>query len=116
MSLSSFAIAFLGYMLITKFFGKESSVARFAQVILVPAIIVAYDFIVITAPADYQYLLGCLPLAGIAGLFFYSYFRKKTTPLELVEEKKVPVVHDEPKKLSKKSERIHAKRKARGRE
>ena len=54
MSLSSFALAFLAFILITKIMGAESRASRYTQLLLIPAIIVAYDMIVFTSPAEYQ--------------------------------------------------------------
>lgn len=115
MSLSSFALAFLEYVLITKMLGKEGKASRWAQILLIPTIIVAFDMIVFTAPADYQYFIGALPMAGVVGLVLYSIFYKGNRNTEVVPEKPAPVRNEE-KKLSKKSARIHAARAKRGRD
>lgn len=115
MSLSSFALAFLEYVLITKMLGKEGKASRWAQILLIPTIIVAFDMIVFTAPADYQYFIGALPMAGVVGLVLYSIFYKGNRNTEVVPEKPTPVRNEE-KKLSKKSARIHAARAKRGRD
>lgn len=115
MSLSSFALAFLEYVLITKMLGKEGKASRWAQILLIPTIIVAFDMIVFTAPADYQYFIGALPMAGVVGLVLYSIFYKGNRNTDTVPEKPVPVRNEE-KKLSKKSARIHAARAKRGRD
>lgn len=115
MSLSSFALAFLEYVLITKMLGKEGKASRWAQILLIPTIIVAFDMIVFTAPADYQYFIGALPMAGVVGLVLYSIFYKGNKNTEVVPEKPTPVRNEE-KKLSKKSARIHAARAKRGRD
>ena len=89
MSFVSFAVAFLAYGMVVRFMGKDGFLARMGQIILVPACIVIYDFITMAAPQSYRYVIGSIPLVLIA---------------------------DEPKKFSKKSARIHEKRKNRGRE
>ena len=96
MSFVSFAVAFLAYGMVVRFMGKDGFLARMGQIILVPACIVIYDFITMAAPQSYRYVIGSIPLVLIAS--------------ELAK------LADEPKKFSKKSARIHEKRKNRGRE
>ena len=117
MSFVSFAIAFLAYAMVVRCMGKESFLSRLSQVLIVPACVVIYDFICIAAPSSYRYLIGGLPLLGVAGLVLYYRFVKgedfanpQKTPTELAQ------ANAEPKKFSKKSARIHEARKKRGRE
>ena len=117
MSFVSFAIAFLAYAMVVRFMGKEGFLSRLSQIILVPACVVIYDFICIASPSSYRYLVGGLPLLGVAVLALYYRFVKgedfadpPKTPTELAQ------ANAEPKKFSKKSARIHASRKKRGRE
>ena len=117
MSFVSFAIAFLAYAMVVRFMGKEGFLSRLSQIILVPACVVIYDFICIASPSSYRYLVGGLPLLGVAGLALYYRFvtgedfaDPPRTPTELAQ------ANAEPKKFSKKSARIHASRKKRGRE
>ena len=117
MSFVSFAIAFLAYAMVVRCMGKESFLSRLSQVLIVPACVVIYDFICIAAPSSYRYLIGGLPLLGVAGLALYYRFVKgedfanpQKTPTELAQ------ANAEPKKFSKKSARIHESRKKRGRE
>lgn len=117
MSFVSFAIAFLAYAMVVRCMGKEGFASRMAQIILVPACVIFFDFICIAAPQKYRYLIGGLPLLGVAGLALYYRFVKgedfanpAKTPTELAQ------ASAEPKKFSKKSARIHAARKKRGRE
>lgn len=117
MSFVSFAVAFLAYGMVVRFMGKESFAARLGQIILVPACIVLYDFITIASPAGYRYLVGSIPLILCVAVALYYRFIKgisfdedKKTPTELAK------LNSEPKKFSKKSARIHAARKKRGRE
>lgn len=117
MSFVSFAVAFLAYGMVVRFMGKEGMFAKFGQIILVPACIVLYDFITMASPAGYRYLVGGLPILGCAGIALYFRFFKgevfeneKKSPTELAN------LTAEPKKFSKKSARIHAARKKRGRE
>lgn len=115
MSFVSFAVAFLAYGMVVRFMGKEGFAARLGQVILVPACIVIYDFITMAAPQSYRYIVGSVPLLLIAGIALYFRFvkgesfaeRTEKTPSELAR------LAEEPKKFSKKSARIHEKRKNR---
>lgn len=116
MSFVSFAIAFLAYGMVVRCMGKESFWSRASQVILVPACIVIYDFITITAPDGYRYIVGGIPMLVVAGIALYFRFVKgedwanpEPSPLEAAK------LAQEPKKFSKKSARIHAARKNRGR-
>ncbi len=116
MSFVSFGVAFLAYAMVVRYMGKEGFMARLGQVILVPACIVIYDFITMAAPRDYRYLIGSAPLILCAVIALYYRFVKgenfaeaKKSPSELAQ------TMAEPKKFSKKSARIHAARKNRGR-
>ena len=109
MSFVSFAVAFLAYGMVVRFMGKEGMFARMSQILLVPACIVIFDFITIAS--------GSVPLILIAAVAIYYRFVKgenfaaqeEKSPLEMAR------LADEPKKFSKKSARIHERRKNRGR-
>lgn len=116
MSLVSFAVAFLAYGMVIRFMGKDGWMSRLSQIILVPACIVFYDFIVFASPADYRYIIGCLPLIAIAVIFFYYRFVRGEDFTEAPTPKEAASKIAEPKKFSRKSARIHAARKNRGRE
>ena len=117
MSFVSFAIAFLAYGMVVRFLGKTGALSRWSQIILIPACIVFFDFICIAAPIEYRYYIGCVPLLLVGGIAVYYYFFKGES---FLEEKPTPTAMAqagiEEKKLSKKSQRIHAARKKRGRE
>jgi hypothetical protein len=117
MSFVSFAIAFLAYAMVVRFMGKEGFAARLGQVILVPACIVLFDFIVL-ASGEYRYIVGGVPLVLIAGIAIYYRFVKGESFAEKMEPtpSQLANLDDEPKKFSKKSARIHERRKNRGRE
>ena len=117
MSFVSFAIAFLAYAMVVRFMGKEGFAARLGQVILVPACIVLFDFITL-ASGEYRYIVGSVPLVLIAGIAIYYRFVKGENFAEKMEPtpSQLANLDDEPKKFSKKSARIHEKRKNRGRE
>lgn len=116
MSFVSFAVAFLAYGMVVRFMGKEGMFARMSQILLVPACIVIFDFITI-ASGEYRYMVGSVPLILIAAVAIYYRFVKdenfaaqeEKSPLEMAR------MADEPKKFSKKSARIHERRKNRGR-
>ena len=61
MSFVSFAVAFLAYGLVIRLMGTTSSASRYSQIILVPIAIIGYDFLTITAPAEYRYVIGGRP-------------------------------------------------------
>lgn len=115
MSFVSFAVAFMAYGMVIRFMGKEGFASRMAQIILVPACIVFYDFIVI-ASQEYRYVVGSVPLLVIAAIILYYRFFKgeefldenKPTPSQMAN------LTREEKKFSKKSQRIHEARKKRG--
>ena len=116
MSFVSFAVAFLAYGMVVRFMGKEGMFARMSQILLVPACIVIFDFITI-ASGEYRYMVGSVPLILIAAVAIYYRFvmgenfaaQEEKSPLEMAR------MADEPKKFSKKSARIHERRKNRGR-
>lgn len=117
MSFVSFAVAFLAYGMVIRFMGKEGTFARMGQIILVPACIIIYDFITMASPSGYRYLVGGLPLLACAGIALYYRFVKgenfgnpEPSPMDIAK------LNEEPKKFSKKSARIHAARKKRGRD
>ena len=62
MSFVSFAVAFLAYGLVIRLMGTTSSASRYSQIILVPIAIIGYDFLTITAPAEYRYVIGLMLL------------------------------------------------------
>ena len=118
MSFVSFALAFLAYYFIVRIFGKEGTASRIAQIILIPLIIVAYDMFVFYVDDSYRYFVAAIPLAAVVGLALYGYFAKGgeyegflSTPQEAHK-----ALEAEPKKPSKKSQRIHEARKKRGRD
>lgn len=117
MSFVSFAVAFLAYGMVVRFMGKEGMFARMSQILLVPACIVIFDFITI-ASGEYRYMVGSVPLILIAAVaIYYRFVRGENFAAQ--EEKKSQLemarMADEPKKFSKKSARIHERRKNRGR-
>lgn len=61
MSFVSFAVAFLAYGLVIRFLGTEGPASRYGQIILVPLAIIGYDFITMTVPAEYRYVVGGMP-------------------------------------------------------
>lgn len=115
MSVISFAIAFLAYALVIRCMGKEGALSRWTQIICVPACVIFFDFICI-ASGEYKYWVGSVPLLVIGLILLYYYFIKgesilgEQTPSQAAAQNQVL----EPKKFSKKSQRIHEARKKRG--
>ncbi|MDO4178186.1 MAG: hypothetical protein Q4D21_03255 [Phascolarctobacterium sp.] len=119
MSLVSFAVAYLAYAMVVKYWGKESSKAKFGQYIIVPAIIVFYNMIIFRSiESGYHWMIGSIPLLLVGGLAIYYYFFENRAIGGEPEEIKYDYYDpkDNPKKRSKKSERIHEARRKRGRE
>ena len=116
MSVISFAVAFLAYALVIRCMGKEGALSRWTQIICIPACVIFYDFITI-ASGDYKYWVGSAPLLVIGAILLYYYFIKgepilnEQTPSEMAAAQNQVL---EPKKFSKKSQRIHEARKKRG--
>lgn len=115
MSVISFAIAFLAYALVIRCMGKEGALSRWTQIICIPACVIFYDFICI-ASGEYKYWVGSAPLLIIGGILLYYYFIKGEPILsEQTPTQAAAQMQDlEPKKFSKKSQRIHEARKKRG--
>lgn len=115
MSLISFAVAYLAYAMVVRFMGKESTLSRWTQIICVPACVIFFDFITI-ASGENKYLVGSIPIALIGIVLAYYYFFKgesvlgEQTPSQMAAQSQ----NLEPKKFSKKSQRIHEARKKRG--
>lgn len=109
MSITSFALAFIVYVLVLKVFGDN----RWIEMLLIPACVVLFDFAVMVIGDEYKYFVGSIPLAVVAGMIGYAYFFKGAAFGETNSVKPTPV-HEE-KKYSAKSARIHAAREKRGR-
>ncbi|MCQ2359763.1 MAG: hypothetical protein MJ055_06845 [Phascolarctobacterium sp.] len=117
MSLVSFATAYLAYAMVIKYWGKEGNRAKFGQYIIVPAIIVFYNMIIFRSiESGYHWLIGSIPLLLVGGLAIYYYFFENRALGGEPEEIKYTYEEPEPKRRSKKSERIHEARRKRGRE
>lgn len=118
MSIVSFAVAFIAYYAVVKLFGKEGGLSRIAQIIAVPATVVAYDMFCFYVDDSYRYFVACIPLAGIVGLTLYAYFFKRSSYEGFLEtpQEAAKSLAPEPKRESKKSQRIHEARRKRGRE
>ncbi|MBQ9763098.1 MAG: hypothetical protein IJV92_01935 [Phascolarctobacterium sp.] len=116
MSVISFAVAFLAYALVVRCMGKEGALSRWTQIICIPACVIFFDFICI-ASGEYKYWVGSIPLALIGLILLYYYFIKgesvlgEQTPSQMAAAQNQVL---EPKKFSKKSQRIHEARKKRG--
>lgn len=103
MSFVSFAVAFLAYGLVIRFMGTTSSASRYSQIILVTIAIIGYDFLTITAPAEYRYVIGGLPMLLLGLMLLYYRFGKGGS----MDDAPAP---SEIKKVSKKSLKHQAKK------
>ncbi|MGO5592707.1 hypothetical protein [Acidaminococcus sp. HCP3S3_G9_1] len=81
LTLVSFSMAVLCYGLTMRFFNGS----KLARYILTPLAVVGWDFLVVIQDQTMRWVLGLLPIAALAALFFYA--RKKYAedpePLEL---------------------------------
>lgn len=118
MSIVSFALAFIGYYFVVRVLGKDGMASRIAQIILVPLLVIAYDMFAFYVEDSWRYFVLSIPLAAVVGLALYGYFFRGgdaagflKAPKEAAKAMEAPA-----KKVSKKSERIHAARAKRGRE
>ena len=109
MSIASFAMVFIVYVAILKIFGDN----RWIEMIVIPTLVLAFDFTVMIIGDEYKYFVGSIPLAVVAGMIGYAYFFKGEAFGETNSVKPIPV-HEE-KKYSAKSARIHAAREKLGR-
>ena len=73
------------------------------QIILVPIAIIGYDFRTITAPAEYRYVIGALPMLLLGLMLLYYRFGKGGS----MDDAPAP---SEIKKVSKKSLKHQAKK------
>ena len=103
MSFVSFAVAFLAYGLVIRLMGPTISASRYSQIILVPIAIIGYDFLTITAPAEYRYVIGGLPMLLLGLMLLYYRFGKGGS----MDDAPAP---SEIKKVSKKSLKHQAKK------
>ena len=103
MSFVSFAVAFLAYGLVIRLMGTTSSASRYSHIILVPIEIIGYDFLTITAPAEYRYVIGGLPMLLLGLMLLYYRFGKGGS----MDDAPAP---SEIKKVSKKSLKHQAKK------
>lgn len=103
MSFVSFAVAFLAYGLVIRFMGTTSAASRYCQIILVPLAIIGYDFLTITAPAEYRYVVGVLPMFLLGLMLLYYRFGRGGT----MDDAPAP---SDFKKVSKKSLKHQAKK------
>lgn len=76
MSFVSFAVAFIGYAAVVWLLGTGTTASRYTQMIAIPLLIVAFDFAVITAPPQYQYIIGGIPIGIIGFMVLYMRFIK----------------------------------------
>ena len=103
MSFVSFAVAFLAYGLVIRLMGTTSSASRYSQIILVTIAIIGYDFLTITASAEYRYVIGGLPMLLLGLMLLYYRFGKGGS----MDDAPAP---SEIKKVSKKSLKHQAKK------
>ena len=78
MSFVSFSLAYLSYILVLRLLGADSLYSRYAQIFLIPIVIVGYDFLTIVS--GNIYLVGSLPILIGVALMLYFYFKMRNQP------------------------------------
>jgi hypothetical protein len=96
----SFVNTFLVMLAIRKIWGNEGTMGKYGKYILVPIVVVAYNFLTIASGKQWMYVVGAIPIIIMFGLFVYIKFATETD-----DAAKLP-----PKPLSNKSKRIHEAR------
>lgn len=84
MSMSSFALAYLAYMGVIKMFGVNNKVSSYAQLILVPTVVIGYD--IITIVSGYTYWVGSIPIALVAVIVLHFYMTNKKVTAQSPQE------------------------------
>ena len=75
MSVSSFALAYLAYMGVIKMFGVNNKMSSYAQLIIVPAVVIGYDMLTITS--RYTYWIGSVPIVLVAAVVIHFHITSK---------------------------------------
>ncbi len=109
MSFVSFAVAILVWLGVSAVAGRGTTTAKVLQFILIPVIVLGYDFLTIIS-GSYRYLVGGLPILIIAGIVLYYRFGKNGAYYD------APAPSDFKRKESKKSRRIREKREKKAQE
>ena len=81
MSLVSFAVGVIVWVAIARFFGRGTQTAKMLNYILIPVLVMAYNFLIIVA-GKWRYLVGFIPLALIIGYCLYYRFGNNGTYIE----------------------------------
>jgi hypothetical protein len=93
LSLMSFALATIVYGFCLKFFGVRTWFGKIAPWVLVPLIVIAYDFMVLSRQGATRIVLSLIPIAAVAVLVIYYKIAHgdddRLEPHEMAGQKKV---------------------------
>lgn len=81
MSFVSFAVGVIVWVAVVRFFGRGTQTAKVLSWVLIPVLVMAYNFLIITA-GKWRYLVGFLPIALIIGYALYYRFGNHGTYIE----------------------------------
>lgn len=109
MSLVSFAVGMITWVAVVRIFGRGTQIAKVLSYVLIPIVVLAYNFLVIIS-GDYRYLIGSIPLLLIAVYALYYRFGNHGMYIEMSEEASQT---DFKRKQSAKSRKIHEAREKR---
>ncbi len=110
MSVVTFTAAFVVYGAIIWLLGSATSkTSKYAQMFGVPLGAIVFDLITMSAPQEYFYAVGCIPLMILSvWLLYFKYIKGGSIREESVEPMELKAREDilnEPKKLSKKKKK-----------
>ena len=99
LSLVSFALGILVYGFCLKVFGNRSLFGKIAPWVLMPLIVISYDFMLLTRQGTSRYVLALFPIAVVAVIVLY--YKKNHGMDELLEPHELAAPQQ--RKVSKKS-------------
>jgi hypothetical protein len=93
LSLTSFALAIIVYGFCLKVFGMRSLFGKIAPWVLIPLIVISYDFMLLARQGVSRIVLSLIPVAAVAGLVLYYKIAHGSDdllePHEMAAQKKV---------------------------
>lgn len=84
MSISSFALAYLTYMGVIKMFGVNNKISTYAQLLIIPAVVIGYDMFTITS--KYTYWVGSIPIILVAAIVIHFHLNSKKSAAQTPQE------------------------------
>mgnify|MGYP003586973984 CR=1 FL=1 len=103
MSISSFALAYLTYMGVIKMFGVNNKLSTYAQLLIIPTVVIGYDMLTVTS--KYAYWIGSLPIVLVAAVVIHFHMTNKKTTQSPQEAYKASGMSKQFKNTAKKNKR-----------